>query len=256
MSEEVTGPDEATRWSHGLPVHEGPGHQSAVGTDTVEAAVRRQLSLVLGGRRGMVEAALPAISFTLTYISTKELRLAIAVSTGLALLMLVLRLAQRSTVKFVLNALVGIGIGIFFVWLAGRNGGDESQQALAYFVPGILYNAVYTVVMLLSIVFRFPVVGAMVGAMAEDPFAWRRDPQVLKLCTRLTWPLVVPCMLRVVVQTPVYLSGRAAEDADPYVAALGLLKVTMGWPLQLAALGVMVWMLTRDRTPREPSPQG
>lgn len=235
---------------HGLPLHEGDDHHPHIGTDTVEAAVRKQLSTVLGGRRGMLEAAAPTISFTLTYVATKELRLALAVSIGLALVALVLRLVQRSTIQFVLNALMGIGVGIFFVWLGGRNGGTASQQALAYFLPGILYNAGYAVVMVLSILLRFPVVGAMVGAMADDPLAWRRDPQVLKLCTRLTWPLIVPCVLRVVVQAPIYLSGRSAEDADPYVAALGLAKVTMGWPLQLAALGVMIWLLTRDRTPR------
>ena len=243
-------PATGTAEPHGLPVHEGTDERPHVGTDTVEAAVRRQLSTVLGGRRGMLEAALPTISFTVTYVATKELRLAIGVSIGLALTMLVVRLVQRSTVQFVLNALVGIGVGVFFVWLGGRNGGDESQQALAYFLPGILYNAGYAVVMLISIVARFPIVGAMVGAMADDPLEWRRDPQVLKLCTRLTWPLLVPCVLRVAVQAPIYLSGRAAEDADPYVAALGLAKVVMGWPLQLAALGFMVWLLTRDRTPR------
>ena len=243
-------PATGTAEPHGLPVDEGADGRPHVGTDTVEAAVRRQLSTVLGGRRGMVEAALPTISFTITYVATKELRLAIGVSIGLAVTMLVVRLVQRSTVQFVLNALVGIGVGIFFVWLGGRNGGDESQQALAYFLPGILYNAGYAVVMLISIVARFPIVGAMVGAMADDPLEWRRDPQVLKLCTRLTWPLLVPCVLRVAVQAPIYLSGRAADDADPYVAALGLAKVAMGWPLQLAALGFMVWLLTRDRTPR------
>jgi hypothetical protein len=221
-----------------------------VDTDTVEAAVRRQLSTVLGGRRGMVEAALPTICFTVTYVATRELRLALTLSVGLALVMLVIRLVQRSSVQFVLNALMGISIGILFVWLGGRGGGDESQQALAYFLPGILYNAGYSVVILFSILVRFPVVGAMVGAMADDPLAWRRDPQVLKLCTRLTWPLLVPCVLRVVVQAPLYLSGRAADNADRYVALLGLSKVVMGWPLQLAALGVMVWLLTRDRTPR------
>jgi hypothetical protein len=251
----VRGRDEDTQTPaevHGLPVHEGADHKPHVGTDTVEAAVRRQLSKVLGGRRGMFEAALPTISFTVTYVSTKELRLALGVSIGLALAMLVVRLVQRSTVQFVVNAMVGISVGIFFVWLGGRNGGDESQQALAYFLPGILYNAGYAAVMVLSIVLRYPVVGAMVGAMAEDPLAWRRDPQVLKLCTRLTWPLIVPCVLRVSVQAPIYLSGRAADDADPYVAALGLAKVAMGWPLQLAALAFMVWLLTRDSTPRVP----
>ncbi len=235
---------------HGLPVHEGADHRPHIGTDTVEAAVRRQLSTVLGGRRGMIEAATPTIAFTVSYVSSKDLRLALGVSITIALAMLVARLAQRSTVQFVLNALLGIGVGIFFVWLGGRNGGTESQQALAYFLPGILYNAGYAVVMVLSILLRFPVVGAMVGAMAEDPLAWRRDPQVLKLCTHLTWPLVIPCLLRVAVQAPIYLSGRAAENADGYVAALGLAKVAMGWPLQLAALGFMVWLLSRDRTPR------
>jgi hypothetical protein len=61
--------------------------------------------------------------------------------------------------------------------------------------------------------------------------------------------LVVPCVLRVLVQAPIYFAGRAADDADRYVTALGLAKVGMGWPLQLAALAVMVWLLARNRTP-------
>ena len=60
----------------------------------------------------------------------------------------------------------------------------------------------------------------------------------------------------VAVQAPIYLAGRAADDADPYVTALGLAKVGMGWPLQLAALAVMVWLLARNRTPVEPSAGG
>ncbi len=237
---------------HGLPVHEDqedPEHHVHVGTDTVEAAVRRQLSTALGGKRGMAEAAVPTIAFTATFVSTKDVKVAVAVSVGLALVLLAARLVQRSSVQFVLNALFGIGIGVFFVWLGGRNGGDESHKALAYFLPGLIYNLGYAVVIALSILVRFPVVGAMVGAMAEDPVAWRRDPQVLRLCTQLTWPLAVPCVLRVLVQGPVYLAGRAAEDADAYVAALGVLKVVMGWPLQIGALAFMVWLLSRDRTP-------
>ena len=89
----------------------------------------------------------------------------------------------------------------------------------------------------------------MVGAVAEDPLAWRKDRQIVRLCSTLTWMLVLPCVLRVAVQAPIYLGGRAADDADPYVTALGLAKVAMGWPLQLAALALMVWLLTRDRTP-------
>ncbi len=229
-----------------------------VDLDSVEAVVRQQLSKSLGGRRGMLEAAAPTITFTLTFVTTKDVRLAIGLSVTIALVLLVVRLVQRSSVQFVVNALVGIGVGCLFVWLGGRNGGDESQQALAYFVPGIIYNSVYAALMVLSILTRTPAVGLMVGAVSEDPLAWRKDRQVVRLCSTLTWILVLPCIIRVAVQLPIYLAGRAADDADPYVTALGLSKVGMGWPLQLAALAAMAWMLTRDRTPvtaPEPSPE-
>ena len=216
---------------------------------TVEAVVRAQLSSALGGRRGMVEAAVPTITFTLLYVTTKELRLAIAVSVVAAAALLAVRLVQKGPVQYCVNALVGIGIGCLFVWLSGRGGGDESQRALAYFVPGLLYNAGYGALMILSILTRWPVVGLIVGSVSEDPTGWRRDPQVVRLCSRLTWLLVLPCLLRVAVQAPVYLAGRAAEDADPYLTALGIAKVAMGWPLQVAALAAMLWMLARDRTP-------
>lgn len=220
-----------------------------VDAHTVEAVVRSQLARALGGRRGMLEAALPTVTFTFTYIATKEIRLAIGLSVAFALVMLVLRLVQRETVQYVVNALVGISVGCFFVWLGSRNGGDQSQQALAYFLPGLIYNAGYALVMILSILLRFPVVGFVVGAVSEDPLEWRHDRQIVKLCSHLTWVLVVPCLLRVGVQVPIYLGGRAADDADPYVTALGIAKVSMGWPLQVAALAVMVWLLARDRTP-------
>ena len=223
-----------------------------VGADTVEAVLRSQLSRALGGRRGMVEAALPTITFTFTYVATKDLRLAIGASLALALLLLVVRLVQRSSVQYVVNALVGIGVGCFFVWLGGRHGGNQSQQALAYFLPGLIYNTGYALAMVLSIFVRWPVVGLLVGGVADDPVAWRRDPQVLKLCSHLTWVLVVPCLLRVLVQAPIYFGGRSADDADPYVTALGVAKVGMGWPLQVASLTVMVWLLTRNRTPVRP----
>jgi hypothetical protein len=226
-----------------------PAPAEHVSTDTVEAVVRAQMSRAMGGRRGMVEAAVPTITFTFSYIATKEIALAIGLSLTFAVVMLVVRLVQRTTVQYVLNALFGIGVGCFFVWLGGRNGGDESDQALAYFLPGLLYNSGYAVVMVLSIMARWPVVGMLVGAVADDPLAWRKDAQIVRLCSHLTWMLVLPCVLRVLVQVPIYLGGRAADDADPYVTALGIARVAMGWPLQVAALGAMVWLLARNRTP-------
>jgi hypothetical protein len=221
---------------------------------SVEAVVRQQLSTALGGRRGMVEAAVPTILFTGTWLVTKELATALLVSVVAAVLLLAVRLVQRSTIQFVFNALVGIGIGYLFVTMSARGGASEEEQALAYFLPGILYNSGYSVVMATTCLIGWPLVGFMVGSVTGDPTAWHKDRQVVRLCTTLTWLLVAPCVLRVLAQGPVYLGGRSgAIDPDTAVAILGVLKIAMGWPLQVAALAAMVWLLGRNHTPLEPS---
>ena len=225
-------------------------HARAASVDTVEAVVRAQLSKALGGRRGMLEAAAPTLLFTIMFLTTRELRLALGVSVAAAVVLLVVRLLQRSTVQFVVNAMVGIGIGWLFVSMSARNGGDANDQALAYFLPGIIYNAGYTLVLSLTCLVRWPLVGFMVGSVTGDPTAWHKDRQVVRLCTQLTWLLVLPCLLRVVVQAPLWLGGHSGTiDPSTAVAVLGVLKVVMGWPLQLTALAGMVWLLSRDRTP-------
>jgi hypothetical protein len=227
-----------------------------VGAGTVESVVRTQLSKALGGRRGMLEAAVPTIAFTLVFVVSKDLPLALVVSVGTALVLLAVRVVQRSSAQFVLNSLVGIAIGALFAWRSARGGGDANDNALAYFLPGILYNAGYAVVMTLTILVRWPLVGFMVGSVAGDPTEWHRDPQVVRLCRNLTWMLVLPCLVRVAVQLPIYLAGRSAADASSMVAWLGISKIAMGWPLQVAALGGMVWLLARNRTPVDAEPAG
>lgn len=210
-----------------------------VAHDTVEAAMRVQLAKAFGGVRGIIEAAVPTITFTGMWIGTSDLRMSLVVSISAAVVLLVVRLLQRSSPQFVINSLIGIGIGAFF---ASRTG-----DARDVYLPGILYNAGYSVAMLLSIVTRWPLVGFLIGSVTGDPTGWRKDPAVVRLCSRLTWMLMIPCVVRVAVQLPVYLIG--GNDA---VAELGILKIVMGWPLQVAALAAMVWLLTRGRTPVRP----
>ncbi|WP_091023184.1 DUF3159 domain-containing protein [Nocardioides szechwanensis] len=223
---------------------------------TVEEVVRAQLSRALGGRRGMVEAAVPTLLFTVMWLTTRELQLALLVSIGAAVVMLVIRVVQRSSLQFVLNAIFGIGIGWLFVRLAASRGGSEDEQALAYFLPGLIYNTGYSVVLAATCLVGWPLVGFMVGSVTGDPTAWHSSKQVVRLCTTLTWLLAVPCIIRVAVQAPVWFAGRSGGmDADTAVAVLGILKVGLGWPLQLAALGAMVWVLSRNATPVDPGDQ-
>lgn len=200
---------------------------------TVEAAVRTQLTKALGGPRGVVEAAVPTVVFTVTYLVGRELKLSLILGAGAAVVLLVVRALQRSTIQFVFNSLVGIAIAAFFALRSGK--------AADAFLPGILYNAGYAVAMLVSIAVRWPIVGFIVGSVTGDPTAWHKDRGIVRLCSRLTWLLLIPCLLRVVVQYPLYVAGQ--------VGWLGASKLIMGWPLQVAGLALMVWLLARGNTP-------
>jgi Protein of unknown function (DUF3159) len=226
------------------------GVDAAPATATVEEVVRAQLAKALGGRRGMIEAAVPTAVFTVTFLTSHALRPSVILAVACAAVLLVVRLRERTTTQFVVNSLFGIGIGAFFAWRAARGGGDANDQALAYFLPGIIYNLGYSVLMVFTILIRWPIVGFLVGSVTGDPTAWHADRGTVKLCSRLTWLLVLPCVVRVVVQAPVYLAGRNEWwDRDSAVATLGVAKLAMGWPLQIAALAAMVWLLSRNKTP-------
>jgi len=225
-------------------------------TDTVEALVRRQLGQALGGRRGMIETAVPTLTFTVVWLATRHLELALGASVAVAVVELLARIVQRQTLRFCVNALVGIAIGWFFVHLAASRGGSADDQALAYFVPGLLYNTGYAVLMAVTCLTGWPLVGFMIGSVTGDPTAWHADRQVVRLCTRLTWLLLLPCAVRAAVQGPVWLAGHSGSlSADTAVAALGVLMIAMGWPLQLAALAGMSWLLGRNHTPLQPREQ-
>ncbi|OOC54470.1 MULTISPECIES: DUF3159 domain-containing protein [Nocardiopsis] len=231
------------------PGGEGAGDTPAVTEDTVEALVRSQLSKALGGKRGMVEAAMPTLAFTVSYILTSELRLSIGLGVAAALFLGGIRLLQRSSVQYVLTSLFGIGIAAVFAMRSG-NAADA-------FLPGIIYNAVYAVVLSLSVLVRWPAIGLMIGPFIgnkEDFTSWRSNPAVLSLASRLTWLLVLPCVIRVLVQYPLWMAETYGW-ADTF-GLLGLSKIAMGWPLQVAAFAAMVWVLARGRTPLDEYEEG
>jgi hypothetical protein len=206
-----------------------------VGAATVEHLVRSKLAEALGGRRGIVESAVPTLAFTVLYISTHDLRLALTISIAITVGLLILRLIQRSSVQFVVNALIGIGIAAVF---AARSG-----EARDVFLPGILYNAGYAALFVGSIVVGWPIVGFMIGSLTGEPTEWHRDRALVKLCSRLTWLFAAPCIIRVLVQYPLYVGD--------HIALLGTAKIFLGWPLQIAAFTAMAWLLSRNRTPIE-----
>lgn len=221
-----------------------PGVRGPAGPtpQTVEALIRHRLSTALGGWRGSVETALPTVVFVALYTWRRDVATAAGAAVVVALVLAGVRVLQRSSLQHVLGAVFATGVAAFFAVRSGR-----AEDA---FLPGILTNAGFLVATLVSILARWPAVGFLVGAgdprAAEDPFAWRRDRGMVRVCTRLTWVLLSTYAIRIAVMVPLYL---AAE-----VAWLGAAKILLGWPLWVGALAVMAWLLVAGHTPLEPGP--
>ena len=203
----------------------------------VEEFVRHQLSESLGGARGMLEAALPFIAFTVCWVATSQLYWSLAAAVGTAVLLGVVRLVQRQSLKYVAQAVFPIAIAAV---IASRTGRAED-----IFLPGILYNGVLALISALTIAVRYPLVGFLIGAAIGDPTGWAKDRGLVRMTSKLTAVLAVPYVLRFVIQLPLFLTGQ--------VVWLAIAKVVLGWPLLLAALATMGLMLSKGRTPMEGS---
>ncbi|MBR7743438.1 DUF3159 domain-containing protein [Phycicoccus sp. BSK3Z-2] len=208
---------------------------------TVEALIRERLSRALGGWRGSLETAVPTVVFVVVWTANgNDVQPAAIAAIAVALVLAAVRVVQRSSLQHVLGAVLATGVAAFFALRSGR-----AEDA---FLPGILTSGAYLVVALVSIASRWPFVGFLVGAgdprAAEDPFAWRRDRGMVRVCARLTWVVVAVFAVRLVVMVPLYL---AAE-----VTWLGVAKIALGWPLWVGGIAVMGWMLVSGRTPVEP----
>ena len=203
----------------------------------VEEFVRYQLSKSLGGARGMIESALPFIAFTIAWVVSRQLYPSIAAAVGTAILLAVIRLVQRQSIKYVVQAVIPTAIAVLIATRTGR--------AQDVFLPGILYNGALAVISLLTVAIRKPLVGFIIGAAVGDPIGWTRDRGLVKMTSKLTLVLAVPYVARFVIQLPLFLAGQ--------VVLLGIAKVVLGWPMLIGALTVIGLMLSKGKTPMEDS---
>jgi uncharacterized membrane protein YiaA len=204
---------------------------------TVEDLVRQRLSSALGGWRGLLDSAAPALAFLIGWLVTHDLMISVGASIAVLLLALVARIARRETLQHALGGILTTAVAAF---IASRTG-----RAQDVFLPGILLNIGLAVVFSLSMIARWPVVGFLVGAVTEDPTAWRKDRGIVSLCQKLTGLLLAGYVVRAAVQLPLYL----AENTT----ALAVSKLVLGWPLLVAGIAIAGLILLKGNTPLAPA---
>lgn len=207
--------------------------------ETVEEAIRGKLVEMVGGPRGGLEMAAPTATFAFAYAGTGQIQMSLIVAAGVALALLAVRLIQGSSTRHVRNGLIGIAIGAAFAYAFGGSGGSAENV----FLPGIIVNTVFPLLLGASVLLRRPVFGFVIGEILGDTGAMSRDAGVMRLANRITLLLMVPGIIRVCVELPLYLAGK--------VGWFGVTSLVLGWPLFAVVVALAGVVLARGHTPLE-----
>ena len=169
----------------------------------------------------MVDVGLPWIAFTLVYgFSDHNLKLALIVAISSAGVVALYRLIRRKPIASVVAGFIGVLVS---AWTAHHTG--QAQDA---FLPGILLNAGYGVLYLVTIVTRYPLFGLLYGVITQTWLAWRDDPVLFRGLNRVTIVFAGQVAIRLLIMVPLYLAHN--------VNALGIAKIGLGLPFYAVTL--------------------
>lgn len=183
-------------------------------------AERLILERALGGWRGIIDSGVPAAAFLIAYVvDNEQLTRAVVLAVIAGFILGIWRVVRKQSIQQVVTGFVGLAIAAAFTAWTGR--------AENFFLPGIITNLAYGSAFLISILVRWPLFGVIMGFLTGIGSTWRTNTQLRRVFTAASWIWVGLFFGRLALQVPLYLAGE--------VAALGVVRIVLGWPAFLAA---------------------
>lgn len=202
------------------------------------APERESLAVLLGGRRGALDASVPPVAFVLGWlVADRSIGWGAGAAVAVAALVGVVRLARGQRIGAVLVSLAAVVLAAYVALSTGR--------AEDFFLVQLLSNGLSALVWALSILVRWPLLGVVVGALLGQRTRWRQDPALLRAYSLASWVWVFgQYTVRVVVFGALWSSGQ--------VVALGIARTVLTWPLVALTIAVSGWVLHRALPPSHP----
>jgi hypothetical protein len=203
-------------------------------------SMSEQIADQLGGVRGLIESSLPVLAFVVLNVllgdavAGLEKRTALSWAIGGAIASALAiggyRLARKEPVRHAVNGLFGIAIGAYLAWRTGN--------AKDFYLPGILLTFGQAAVLLISVVFRKPLIGYAWGIMVNRGHQdWFGNARLFRTFQWLTLVWVVSLSLRAGIQYYLWAIGEAN--------ALGIVRILISWPIYAGTFAYTAWAIHR-----------
>lgn len=201
-----------------------------------EIPTTRSLLSAVGGIRGLIETILPGFTFLVLYGITRNLVVSVLVPVAIAVVFVLVRAISRTPITQALIGVAGVAVSAGLALFTGR--------AEDNFVVGIWINCISLIVLIGSLIARYPLIGVFVGLLANEGLDWRADAAKRRVLTIAT---VLWCGLfavRLIAELPLYFAGE--------VEWLAGVKLVLGVPFYALMLWV-TWLLVRSVYSRPPA---
>ena len=197
--------------------------------NTTLREIQDELRSLLEGRAGIVDGIVAPIVFVVTN-AIAGMPAAAYAGVAVAVTVVVVRLARRNDLRYAVSGLFGTGLAIA---LALRSG-----DAQDYFLPGIISGVATTVIAVVSVAVRRPMVAYMSWVARQWPLDWYWHPGVRPAYARVTWLWAGFFAVRTGVQIWLFLTDQTT--------ALGFVRAATGWPGTIALL-IATFVVGRNR---------
>lgn len=203
-----------------------------------EVPTAASLLTAVGGVRGIVESIVPGLGFLVAYSLTKNLLLSVLIPLGLAVVFLILRIVSRGGPLQAVTGILLLAVSAVIALVSGKAEGN--------FVVGIWTNSAFLLVILISLVVRWPLIGVIVGFLTNEITEWRKDASKRRVLVIATWLWAVLFGIRLAVELPLYFAHNAS--------ALAAVRLVTGVPLYAIFLWI-TWLLVRTVYARKTAPE-
>jgi len=191
---------------------------------------------VFAGRSNLIDSIVPPVIFLIVN-ALLGFQVAMWGSLAIALLITVVRLGRRQSLRYALGGVGGVILAIVITQLLGR--------AEGYFLPGMVTGGLTVIGCLVSVIAGRPLVAWTSYIARRWPLDWYWHPKVRPAYNEVTLAWAVFFALRLGLQWSLF-QGQAA-------GLLAVIQVVTGWPATIALLVVSylygTWRLRHLRGP-------
>ncbi|WP_299539825.1 DUF3159 domain-containing protein [uncultured Streptomyces sp.] len=179
-------------------------HRTAPQHAADRAVTEAALFEAFGGVRGMVETVLPGLLFVTIFTINKDLKSSAIAALAISLVLVVVRLVRKDTVKHAFSGVFGVAFGVVFAMMTGN--------AKDFYLPGMLYTLGLALAYLVTTLAGVPLLGLILGPVFKENLSWRtRNPGRKKAYARASYAWGLILLAKCAILFPLYWWADTAQ---------------------------------------------